>query len=223
MPSKQILAVAAFAASASANFMPIARRDFVEARAADSGDDACSTALGQILPIYTEIPYPPKELLTVTIPTDPCETPDITGSLAAEYTSYTSKVLGWYSLHSAELLSALTGCSELAGYATEVPVCSTAAVASAYPTATESAPEETGYASSGSGSGSGDSGSGDSGSDSGDSGSSSGGDSYDASGSGSGDESSTGSGSGDESSGSDESSSSGSEESGSSSGIFLGL
>lgn len=161
MYTKQILAVAATfaaAASATANFLPIARRDFVEARVTGSGDDSCSSALGQILPIYTEIPYPPQELLTVQVPTDPCVTPDITGSLAAEYTSYTSKVLGWYSQHSAELISALTGCSQLAGYATELPVCSTQAAA--YPTATKAAPEETGYSSSGSGSSGSDSGSG---------------------------------------------------------------
>lgn len=160
MYTKQTLAVAATfaaAASATANFLPIARRDFVEARVTGSGDDSCSSALGQILPIYTEIPYPPQELLTVQVPTDPCVTPDITGPLAAEYTSYTSKVLGWYSQHSAELISALTGCSQLAGYATELPVCSTQAAA--YPTATEAAPEETGYSSSGSGSSGSDSGS----------------------------------------------------------------
>ncbi|KAH6659194.1 hypothetical protein BKA67DRAFT_529369 [Truncatella angustata] len=123
-------AVATFAAVASAQLPAIARREFlIEARQTYSADDACSTAIASVLPIYSEIPLPPSELQSVSLPSDPCETPSFTGTVAAEYSSYTSEVLDWYTSHSDELLSALASCTDLAAYASEVPVCSTAASA----------------------------------------------------------------------------------------------
>lgn len=119
------LTVAILAAVASAQLPAIARREFlVEARATQALDDACQTAIANVLPIYSQIPIPPEDLQSATLPSDPCETPSFTGTLAAEYSSYTSEVLDWYTSHSADLLSALASCSELAAYATGVPVCS---------------------------------------------------------------------------------------------------
>jgi hypothetical protein len=105
------------------------------------------TAISSILPLYSGIPIPPAELQTVSLPSDPCETPALTGDLADEYTSYTSELLGWYTAHSSELFGALSGCSELSDYATDVPVCSTEAAEGtkgpygASATATGKAPE----------------------------------------------------------------------------------
>lgn len=119
------LAIASLVAVASAQLPPIVRRDFlVQARETATLDDACQTAIASVLPIYSEIPTPPLDLLSATLPADPCETPSFSGSLASEYSSYTSEILEWYSSNSAELLSALASCAELSSYATEVPVCS---------------------------------------------------------------------------------------------------
>ncbi|KAK6082589.1 infection structure specific protein [Seiridium cupressi] len=117
-------AVATLVAAASAQLPAVVRRDFLEARQTASLDAACQSAVASVLPLYQEIPTPPEDLQSVTLPADPCETPSFTGTLASEYSSYTSEVLDWYTSHSAELLSALASCTELASYASEVPVCS---------------------------------------------------------------------------------------------------
>lgn len=120
--------VATLAAVASAQLPALVRREFLlEARETQSMDPTCQSAIASVLPIYSEIPIPPSDLESITLPSNPCETPSLTGSLASEYSSYTSEVLAWYSSNSAELLSALASCSQLAAYATAVPVCSSLA------------------------------------------------------------------------------------------------
>ncbi|KAI0133005.1 infection structure specific protein [Xylariales sp. AK1849] len=121
------VAVAALVAVTSAQLPAVARRDFIEARQTASLDVACQSAIASVLPIYSELPSAPADLLTATLPSDPCETPSFTGSLSSEYSSYTSEVLVWYTSHSDELLSALASCTELSSYASQVPVCSSAA------------------------------------------------------------------------------------------------
>ena len=81
------LVVAAFAAAASAQLPAVARRDFVEARQTESLGAGCQAAIASIAPIYSEIPMPPTDLVTASLPSDPCETPSFTGSLSSEYAS----------------------------------------------------------------------------------------------------------------------------------------
>jgi hypothetical protein len=120
------LTIAALAAVASAQIPAVARRDFVEARQTGltSLSPECQSAVQSILPIYTEIPTPAADLESA-LPTDPCESVTFTGSLSAEYASYSSAAIAWYTSHSSELLGALSSCAELSQYATEIPVCST--------------------------------------------------------------------------------------------------
>ncbi|KAH9908463.1 hypothetical protein F4778DRAFT_348873 [Xylariomycetidae sp. FL2044] len=116
------------AAVASAHQIPrIAQRDFIHEIRQDGPEvnTGCQSALSQILPLYSSLPTPPPAILTAGLPTDPCATPSLTGDAAAQYTSYSSEVLSWYTSHSAELQSALAECTQLMDYATGVPVCST--------------------------------------------------------------------------------------------------
>ncbi|KAH8680536.1 hypothetical protein BX600DRAFT_444635 [Xylariales sp. PMI_506] len=120
--------VAALVAVASAQIPAVARRDFVEPRQTTLSD-ACNTAIAEILPLYNELPTVPADLATATLPSDPCETPSFTGTLSAEYASYTSEVFAWYTSNSAELLSALAQCTELAASASDIPICTGAVIA----------------------------------------------------------------------------------------------
>ncbi|KAI0011235.1 hypothetical protein F4779DRAFT_234342 [Xylariaceae sp. FL0662B] len=115
--------------AASAQVPDLAKRDILEGR--QELDAQCQSALTQVAPLYSDLPTPPPALLTMSLPSDPCATPTLTGDAASQFSSYTSEALVWYSSHSAELSSALDSCSELASYAASVPVCSAAVNATA--------------------------------------------------------------------------------------------
>jgi hypothetical protein len=133
MFSNIILAAAALSvATAQAKQIPaLAQRSFIEGRQdSDDGglddlDPACESALSSLLPIYSSAPTPPADL---TLPDDPCVTPTFTGAQAAEWTSYTSAALDWFTSHSDEVYSLVTDCPVLAAQAsgalTDIPVCS---------------------------------------------------------------------------------------------------
>ncbi|KAI1081690.1 hypothetical protein F5B20DRAFT_588280 [Whalleya microplaca] len=120
----------------SAQTPSLARRGVLEAR--QTVDAQCQSALTEVMPLYSDLPTPPPVLLTMSLPSDPCATPTLTGDDASQFNSYTSEVLVWYSSHSAELSSALASCSDLASYATNVPVCSSAVNATAAMTSADS-------------------------------------------------------------------------------------
>ncbi|KAI3332397.1 hypothetical protein HD806DRAFT_480438 [Xylariaceae sp. AK1471] len=143
MFSKVILAAAAIGA-VTAQVPAIAKREFIENRQDDGLDPACESALSAVMPLYSELPTPPADLLSMTLPADPCVTPSFTGKLGEEWSSYTSEALQWYSSHSDELNSIVTACSDIAAQAgaiTGVPVCTSGL--GGLPGATTSAPAQT--------------------------------------------------------------------------------
>ncbi|KAI1740798.1 hypothetical protein F4680DRAFT_417848 [Xylaria scruposa] len=127
MFSKAILA-ATIIGAATAQIPAVAKRDFIQDRQLDGVTIApsCSSALSAVSTLYDSLPTPPADLVTATLPADPCVTPSFTGKLQSEYVSYTSSALQWYSSNSAQLESFLTACSDLVGgaAATGLPVCS---------------------------------------------------------------------------------------------------
>ncbi|KAI0447685.1 hypothetical protein F4803DRAFT_558748 [Xylaria telfairii] len=133
MFTKALLTAAVVIGTATAQVPAIAKRDFLESRQLDSGlpdgldvDPKCQSALTAVSTLYTSLPTPAADLLSVTLPTDPCVTPTFTGKLESEWNSYTSAALQWYSSHSDELLNFVTACSGLidGSQATDLPVCS---------------------------------------------------------------------------------------------------
>ncbi|KAJ1332993.1 hypothetical protein MN608_02983 [Microdochium nivale] len=88
----------------------------------------CQAVIGQVLPLYQQLPTPPAALITA-LPTNPCAAPSLTGSASAEYASYTGAVMEWYGANSAALLGALSQCPQLASFAAQVPVCTSGLVA----------------------------------------------------------------------------------------------
>ncbi|KAI1339473.1 hypothetical protein F5Y15DRAFT_382660 [Xylariaceae sp. FL0016] len=121
----KVLLVAAVAGLASAEQLPsVAKREFLDAR--QDLSDECQSAITAVLPLYSSLPTPAADLENLTLDSDPCATPTLTGSVASDFSSYSSAVLDWYTSNSAELNSALASCSELSAYASEVPICSSA-------------------------------------------------------------------------------------------------
>ncbi|KAI0541562.1 hypothetical protein GGR58DRAFT_456478 [Xylaria digitata] len=127
MLSKVLLATAVIG-TATAQLPAIFKRDFIENRQDDGlgVDPTCQSALSAIQTIYSSVPTPPADLLTATLPADPCVTPSFTGSLQSEWSSYTSEALQWYASHTADFANFLTACSDLVdeSAATNLPVCS---------------------------------------------------------------------------------------------------
>ncbi|KAF2973435.1 hypothetical protein GQX73_g102 [Xylaria multiplex] len=126
MLSKVLLTTAVIGA-ATAQLPAIVKRDFIENRQFDDigVDPTCQSALSAIQTIYSSVPTPPADLLTATLPADPCATPSFTGSLQSEWNSYTSEALQWYASHTSDFASFFTACPDLVDEsATNVPVCS---------------------------------------------------------------------------------------------------
>ncbi|KAI1201770.1 hypothetical protein F5X97DRAFT_12460 [Nemania serpens] len=123
---------------AAAQVPAIARRDFLENRQTDGLDPECASAVSDISSLYSSVPTPPADLLSVTLPSDPCVTPTFTGKLQSEWATYTSEALQWYTSHSDELLSFVTACSGLVNgaIATGIPVCSSEVTGVSSPAAT---------------------------------------------------------------------------------------
>ncbi|KAI1370260.1 hypothetical protein F4677DRAFT_438946 [Hypoxylon crocopeplum] len=127
-----VIFIAAFLASVSAQIPGPAKRDTVnEARQQPRDtDEQCQSAAAAASSLYADLPTPPPALLTMSLPSDPCATSVAfsgDASAASQFSTYTSKVLDWYTSHSAQLQSALAPCSSLASYVTaQVPVCTSA-------------------------------------------------------------------------------------------------
>lgn len=121
MFTKALFSTTALAAAASA-YMPN-----LQARQTDIGfSEECQSAIMGLMPIFSEAPTPPPVVVTATA-TDPCATPDLSGSELSQYESYMSAASEWAVSNSAALESALQECPEATQYATSVPVCSGAA------------------------------------------------------------------------------------------------
>ncbi|KAI0458616.1 hypothetical protein F5B21DRAFT_458793 [Xylaria acuta] len=154
MVSKALLAATVIGA-ATAQLPAIAKRDFIENRQLDGldVDPTCASALTAVSTLYSSLPTPPADLLSVTLPADPCVTPSFTGKLQSEWSAYTSEALVWYSSHSDELLNFVTACSGLVGdaVATGLPVCSSDLAGLATTTGSSSSPAITDATSSGAG------------------------------------------------------------------------
>ncbi|KAH8161675.1 hypothetical protein CIB48_g6563 [Xylaria polymorpha] len=142
--TKALLTAAVIGAATTAQQVPaIAKREFLENRQLDGSlDPACESALTAVSTLYTSLPTPAADLLSVTLPADPCATPTFTGKLESEWVSYTSAALQWYSSHSSELLDFVTACSGIidGAQATGLPVCSSDL---AGPAASTTAPAKT--------------------------------------------------------------------------------
>ncbi|KAI8628178.1 hypothetical protein F5Y19DRAFT_144289 [Xylariaceae sp. FL1651] len=129
----KVMLTAAVIGAATAQIPEMAKRDFLENRQLDGADGVpdgvspeCQSAISDLMPLYSEAPTPPADLLSVTLPTDPCVTPTFTGKLESEWTSYTSAAYAWYNSHSNEFSSFIAVCSDVASdVATGIPVCST--------------------------------------------------------------------------------------------------
>ncbi|KAI1168397.1 hypothetical protein F5B18DRAFT_278483 [Nemania serpens] len=122
----KILLTTAVIGLATAQVPAIAKRDFLENRQTNGLDPECASAISDVSSLYSSVPTPPADLLSVTLPSDPCVTPTFTGTLQSEWATYTSEALQWYTSHSDELLSFITACSGLVdgSVATAVPICS---------------------------------------------------------------------------------------------------
>lgn len=124
-----VVLAAALVSTVSAHLPAIAKREFLENRQEQDLDESCVSAINDVMPLYESLPIPSDDLLSITLPADPCATPELTGSLSSEYSSYTSELMDWYSSNSAALSSAMAECTSLADYESELPVCSSAAAA----------------------------------------------------------------------------------------------
>ncbi|KAH8911170.1 hypothetical protein BR93DRAFT_964984 [Coniochaeta sp. PMI_546] len=108
-----------------------AKRDLVARQSStDSGASAATSCLSGLLSIYSSLPTPPPAIVSweesATF-TDPCSI-TIPASISAEFSSYESQALSWFTAHSSELYSALSQCpqySSVAGGAGDSapPVC----------------------------------------------------------------------------------------------------
>ncbi|KAI0508784.1 hypothetical protein F5B22DRAFT_649679 [Xylaria bambusicola] len=128
MFSKALLTAAVFGAATAQQLPAIAKRDFLESRQFDGIDPECQSALSNAVTIYSSAPTPPADLLSVTLPADPCVTPSFTGKLGSEWSSYTSAAIEWYYDHTSEINQIVTACSDVVEQipgATDIPVCST--------------------------------------------------------------------------------------------------
>ena len=84
------------------------------------GTKECMSVATKILPHLTDIPTPDASLSSfiadqtqwATI-TDPCVIPEVTGSLAKEYTSWANDVQDWYSEQQDGLSSLIKACSDV--------------------------------------------------------------------------------------------------------------
>ncbi|KAI2620733.1 hypothetical protein GGS26DRAFT_307000 [Hypomontagnella submonticulosa] len=152
--SMRILFITALIAIATATQSPdFTERDIIiEGRQKLPGipDEQCQKAVASAQSIYTSLPTPPPALLSMSLPSDPCATSiAFSGDAAAasKFSSYTSKVMDWYTSHSAQLQSALAPCSSLASFvAQEIPVC-TSSVSSSFTTGSGATPTSTGSSS----------------------------------------------------------------------------
>ncbi|KAI1300569.1 hypothetical protein F5Y03DRAFT_363765 [Xylaria venustula] len=105
------LITAAIIGTATARFPIIADRDdSIQNRADSSARAECSSALSAVETLFSSAPTPPADLLSVTLPADPCVTPSFTGALATEWPSYTSAALQWYASHTSELNDFVSAC-----------------------------------------------------------------------------------------------------------------
>ena len=74
---------------------------------------------------YGSAPSPPPAIESAARDADACSL-RLPSSLSSNYSSYTSKVLSWYSANEDDISSALSKCPELSSFAGMLPVCSTA-------------------------------------------------------------------------------------------------
>ncbi|KAK5625381.1 hypothetical protein RRF57_001097 [Xylaria bambusicola] len=128
MFSKALLTATVIGAATAQQLLAIAKRDFLENRQFDGIDPECQSALSNVMTIYSSAPTPPADLLSVTLPADPCVTPSFTGKLASEWSSYTSAAVEWYYDHTSEINQIVSACSDVVEQipgATDIPVCST--------------------------------------------------------------------------------------------------
>ncbi|KAK1659532.1 hypothetical protein BDP55DRAFT_772509 [Colletotrichum godetiae] len=117
--------IAALAGSATAVFdvRPDRIRRDVVPRQTELAADPCLNALGTV---YANAPTPPPKILSyeMTAPpqTDPCSI-TVPAELSADYSSYTSELLSWVDANSASIASAVSVCSTLSDFETEIPLC----------------------------------------------------------------------------------------------------
>ncbi|KAI1817949.1 hypothetical protein GGS20DRAFT_424460 [Poronia punctata] len=113
------------AAAAGAVTAQMPKREVLEARQTDFSPK-CQSALNGAMDLVTGIPTPPEVFATMTI-TDPCETPDVTGSALSQYNSYTSALSSFLDEHKEEYEAVASACSADIPEVTEVPVCTATA------------------------------------------------------------------------------------------------
>ncbi|KAI0970631.1 hypothetical protein F4678DRAFT_435806 [Xylaria arbuscula] len=105
------LVTAAIIGAATARSPIIADRDdSIQNRADSSASAECSSALSAVETLFLSAPTPPADLLSATLPADPCVTPSFTGALATEWPSYASAALQWYTSNAAELDDFVSAC-----------------------------------------------------------------------------------------------------------------
>ncbi|KAB5555090.1 infection structure specific protein [Coniochaeta sp. 2T2.1] len=78
----------------------------------DSGLDAATSCISDLMSIYSSLPTPPPEIFSweeANTITDPCSI-TIPASLSSAFSSYESEALSWFSEHSAEIEDALSDC-----------------------------------------------------------------------------------------------------------------
>ncbi|KAI3538174.1 infection structure specific protein [Colletotrichum filicis] len=118
-----LIAVLAGSATAVFDVRPDRIRRDVVPRQTELSADPCLNALGTV---YANAPTPPPKILSyeMTAPpqTDPCSI-TVPAELSAEYSSYTSELLSWVDANSASIASAVSVCSTLSEFETEIPLC----------------------------------------------------------------------------------------------------
>ncbi|KAI0379202.1 hypothetical protein F5Y04DRAFT_259972 [Hypomontagnella monticulosa] len=129
MSTKAFLITALIAVITAIQLPGLTERDVIEGRQKLPGitDPQCQNAVASAQTIYESLPTPPPALLSMSLPSDPCATSiAFSGDAAAasKFSSYTSKVMDWYTSHSAQLQSVLAPCSSLASVvAQQIPFC----------------------------------------------------------------------------------------------------
>ncbi|KAL0930623.1 infection structure specific protein [Colletotrichum truncatum] len=102
------------------------RRDLLP-RQTDIPNPSADSCLSALATVYANAPTPPPKIvsyeMTAAPQTDPCSV-TYPSELSAEYSSYTSAVISWVNANSASINSALSQCSTVTDFATEIASCS---------------------------------------------------------------------------------------------------
>ncbi|TDZ18283.1 hypothetical protein Cob_v008998 [Colletotrichum orbiculare MAFF 240422] len=135
-----IIAALAGSAVAVTDLRPDRVRRHLLPRQTDILNPTADPCLNALATVYSNAPtIPPKVAsfeMTASPQANPCSV-SVPSDISADYASYTSAVISWVDANSASIMSALSQCSTLTDFATELPICTaTGAAGGSAPKAT---------------------------------------------------------------------------------------